>query len=129
MRSAMFYATLILVLAIAPVFFIEGLAGAFFQPLALSYVLALLASMLVALTLTPALCLLLLANAPVERHASPLVGWLQRGYERGLARIIAAAPFDARRRRRAHGCRPGGCAIPQPVAAAFVQGAQPARFT
>jgi Cu/Ag efflux pump CusA len=88
MRSAMFYATLILVLAIVPVFFIEDLAGAFVQPLALTYVLALLASMLVALTLTPALCLLLLANAPVERHASPLVGWLQRGYERGLARII-----------------------------------------
>jgi CzcA family heavy metal efflux pump len=88
MRSAMFYATLILVLAIMPVFFIEGLAGAFVQPLALSYLLALLASMLVALTLTPALCLLLLANAPVERHTSPLVGWLQRGYERGLARII-----------------------------------------
>src|SRR5207249_11879782 len=84
----MFYATLILVLAIAPVFFIEGLAGAFVQPLALSYVLALLAAMLVALTLTPALCLLLLAKAPVERHTSPLVGWLQRGYERGLARII-----------------------------------------
>jgi CzcA family heavy metal efflux pump len=88
MRGAMFYATLILVLAIVPVFFIQGLTGAFVQPLALSYLLALLASMLVALTLTPALCLLLLAKAPVERYTSPLVGWLQRGYERGLARII-----------------------------------------
>src|SRR5207249_1907763 len=44
--------------------------------------------MLVALTLTPALCLLLLANAPLQRRTSPLVGWLQRGYERGLAPII-----------------------------------------
>jgi CzcA family heavy metal efflux pump len=88
MRSAMIYATLILVLTIAPVFFIEGLAGAFFQPLALSYVLAVLAAMLVALTLTPALCLLLLLKAPVEHHTSPLVGWLQRGYERGVAPII-----------------------------------------
>ncbi len=88
MRSAMFYATLILVLAIMPVFFIEGLAGAFVQPLALSYLLAVLAAMLVALTLTPALCLLLLSKAPVERYTSPLVGWLQRGYERGLAWII-----------------------------------------
>ena len=37
MRSAMGYATLILVLAITPVFFVEGLAGAFFQPLAVAY--------------------------------------------------------------------------------------------
>ncbi len=88
MRSAMFYATLILVLAMAPVFFIGGLAGAFFQPLALAYVLAVLASMLVALTLTPALCLLLLARAPLAHGMSPLVRWLQRGYERGLARSI-----------------------------------------
>jgi Cu/Ag efflux pump CusA len=87
-RGAMLYATLILLLAIAPIFFIEGLTGAFVQPLALSYLLALLASLLVALTLTPALCLLLLANAPVEGQASPLVGWLQRGYERALSRII-----------------------------------------
>ena len=58
----------------------QGLSGAFFQPLALSYVLAVLASMLVALTVTPALSLLLLANAPLERRESPLVGRLQRGY-------------------------------------------------
>jgi len=88
MRSAIIYATLILLLIMVPVFFIEGLAEAFFQPLALSYVLAVLAAMLVALTLTPALCLLLLSDAPVERHTSPLVGWLQRGYERGLAPMI-----------------------------------------
>jgi CzcA family heavy metal efflux pump len=88
MRSALIYATLILLLTVMPVFFIEGLAGAFFQPLAISYVLAVLAAMLVALTLTPALCLLLLSGAPVERHTSPLLGWLQRGYERGLAPII-----------------------------------------
>jgi CzcA family heavy metal efflux pump len=88
MRSALLYATLIVLLAVAPVFFIQGEAGSFFQPLALSYVLAVLASMVVALLVTPALCLLLLRKASVERRASPLVGWLQRGYERGLSRII-----------------------------------------
>jgi CzcA family heavy metal efflux pump len=88
MRSAMIYATLILVLAIVPVFFVEGMAGAFIQPLALSYLLAVAAATLVALTLTPALCMLLLAKAPAERQAAPLTARLQNGYGRWLARVV-----------------------------------------
>ncbi len=89
-RSAIVYATLIIVLAVVPVFFLEGLAGAFFQPLALSYGLAMLASMVVALTVTPALSLLLLSDVPLERRESPLIRWLQGGYMRLLAPIIRA---------------------------------------
>jgi Cu/Ag efflux pump CusA len=88
-RRAIFYATLIIVLAVLPVFFMGGLSGAFFEPLALSYSLSLLASMVVALTVTPALCLLLLDRSAIERE-SPLVGWLQRGYQAVLSRIIRA---------------------------------------
>jgi len=87
-RSAIVYATLIIVVAVVPVFFLGGLSGAFFQPLVLAYVLALLASMVVALTVTPALCLMLLSSAPLERRESPLIRWLQRGYDRLLAPII-----------------------------------------
>jgi CzcA family heavy metal efflux pump len=87
-RSAIVYATLIDVVAVAPVFFMEGLTGAFFRPLAFSYALAVLASMLVALTVTPALSLILLHRASLERRQSPLVRWLQRGYTAALARII-----------------------------------------
>ena len=87
-RSAIVYATLIIVLAVVPVFFMEGLSGAFFQPLALSYGLALLASMVVALTVTPALSLMLLSDVPLERHESPLIRWLQGGYMRLLTPII-----------------------------------------
>jgi CzcA family heavy metal efflux pump len=87
-RSPMIYATLIILLALLPVFFLGGVSGAFFQPLAISYTLALLASMVVALTVTPALCLLLLRNVPLERRESPLLRWLQRGYEALLGRII-----------------------------------------
>jgi Cu/Ag efflux pump CusA len=87
-RSTIVYATLILLLAASPILFIEGLTGAFFHPLAVSYGLAVLASTLVALTVTPALCLVLLANAPAERRPSPLVAWLQRLCDPALAWIV-----------------------------------------
>jgi Cu/Ag efflux pump CusA len=87
-RGAIIYATLIEVLAIMPVFFMQGLSGAFFKPLALSYALALLVSMVVALTVTPAMSLILLRNAPLESRESPIVRWLQRGYAKLLAPII-----------------------------------------
>ena len=58
--------------ALLPVFFMGGLSGAFFQPLAMSYSLSLLASMVVALTVTPALACILLSQAPLERE-SPFV--------------------------------------------------------
>jgi CzcA family heavy metal efflux pump len=87
-RNPIVYATLIIVAAAIPVFLLQGLTGAFFRPLALSYTLAIVASMVVALTLTPALTLILLRRAPIERHESPVVKWLQAGYTRVLLRII-----------------------------------------
>jgi Cu/Ag efflux pump CusA len=88
-RSAIVYATLIDVVALIPVFMIGGLSGAFFQPLAISYGLAVLASMFVALTVTPAMAYILLRNAPIERRESNLVTWLQARYSGVLARIVA----------------------------------------
>jgi CzcA family heavy metal efflux pump len=88
MRRSMVYATLIILLALLPVFFMKGLSGTFFQPLAFSYALAVLGSMLVAVTVTPALGLILLSRAPVVPRDAPLVRWLQGGYETVLARII-----------------------------------------
>jgi CzcA family heavy metal efflux pump len=87
-RSPIVYATLIIVAAALPVFLLEGLTGAFFRPLAVSYTLAILASMAVALTVTPALALILLQRARVERRESPLTHWLQRRYTGLLSRII-----------------------------------------
>ena len=79
-RSAVVYASLIVALVFLPVFFLEGLAGSFFRPLALSYVLAVLASLVVALTVTPALSMILLPNSRLERRESPLVRGLKRVY-------------------------------------------------
>jgi len=89
-RVPLFYATLILLLAVVPVFLIEGVAGAFFKPLALSYVLALVTAMVVAMTVTPALGLLLLRDEPLDRRAAPFVRWLQHRYAPILARTINA---------------------------------------
>ena len=69
-RSAVVYASLIVVLVFLPVFLLDGLAGAFFRPLALAYVLAILASLVVALTVTPALSLLLLPEPRTPRDAA-----------------------------------------------------------
>ena len=87
-RSAIVYATLIDAVTLVPVFLMEGLSGAFFRPLALSYALAVLASMVVALTVTPALGLLLLSKSALERRESPVARWLQQKYEGLLSRII-----------------------------------------
>ncbi|MDI1462479.1 efflux RND transporter permease subunit [Catellatospora sp. KI3] len=87
-RSPIVYATMIIVAAAVPIFFLGGLTGAFFRPLALSYTLAVLASLLVALTVTPALALLLLARAPLDRRESPIVRWLKPAYGRVLDRVI-----------------------------------------
>jgi CzcA family heavy metal efflux pump len=86
-RTAITYATVINIVAIVPVFFLQGLSGSFFQPLVLSYGLAVLVSMVVALTVTPALCLILLRGRPVHRE-SPLLRVLKRGYGAILERVI-----------------------------------------
>jgi CzcA family heavy metal efflux pump len=88
-RSAIVYATLIVALVFLPIFFLDGLSGSFFRPLAVSYVLAVLASLGVALTLTPALSLLLLPPAANrERAEATLARWLKRGYRRLLPAFI-----------------------------------------
>jgi CzcA family heavy metal efflux pump len=88
-RSAIVYATLLEIVAIVPIFLLSGLSGAFFRPLAITYALALLASMVVALTVTPALSLIFFRKASSLRHReSPLVPPLKRAYEWVLNRII-----------------------------------------
>lgn len=85
-RSVLFFATLITLLAVVPVFFIQGVSGSLFQPMAVSYMLAVLAAMVVALTVTPALSLLLLSRANLEFREAPFVSRLKNGYERNLSR-------------------------------------------
>ena len=88
-RSAVVYATIIVVLAFLTVFFLEGLSGSFFRPLAASYILAILASLAVALTVTPAMSLLLLpATARMRHRDGPLVRVLKKWYRAFLHRLL-----------------------------------------
>jgi CzcA family heavy metal efflux pump len=89
-RSAAMYSTLIVILAVTPIFFMGGVSGAFFEPLALSYVLAVVASMIVALTVTPALSLLLRGDASRADRESPVAVWLLKKYDAVLRRVIGA---------------------------------------
>jgi CzcA family heavy metal efflux pump len=83
-RSAVVFATFIVVLVFVPVLTLSGLQGSFFAPLALSYVLAILASLVVALTLTPALTLMMFARGAGKAETPRLQRWLRGGYERLL---------------------------------------------
>jgi CzcA family heavy metal efflux pump len=92
-RGAVVYATFVVVLVFVPVFFMTGLHGRLFAPLGYAYALAVLASLVVALVVTPALSLLLLGPAR-EDHEPALLRGLQHGYERllrGLDRFWLAA--------------------------------------
>lgn len=90
-RSSIIYASLIEITALLPVFFMQGLSGAFFQPFAQAYVVAALVSPLVALTVTPALILIIFSNTSLNVRVSPILPWLHRNYDRLLG-LVAKAP-------------------------------------
>ena len=86
-RSSVVYATVIVVLVFMPLLTLGGVAGKLFAPLGFAYIAAILASLVVALTLTPALCYLLLGNAKLESEDSPMIRVIKRGYIKLLYRI------------------------------------------
>lgn len=86
-RSSVVYATMIVALVFLPLLTLSGVAGKLFAPLGYAYISAILASLVVALTLTPALCYALLANAPLKNEDSPLLRWLKKRYVRLLQQI------------------------------------------
>ncbi len=88
MRSPMLFATLIVVAALVPAFFVGGEAGAFLPSMAMPFILAVAASMVVALTVTPALSLMLLGAAEVRSSESPLARWLNHRYEELSSRVV-----------------------------------------
>ena len=87
-RSSIAYATLVVVVTVAPVLVAEGLAASFVHPLVLAYGLAVVAAMVMTLTVTPALGALLFSRAPLGRPEPPLIRMLARRYAALLPRAI-----------------------------------------
>lgn len=86
-RSSIIHATLIVMITFVPLFFLDGLEGRMLKPLGIAYLISLFMSLLVAMTVTPLLCKLLLSNeAYLNRREkdSWLATWLSNGYHRML---------------------------------------------
>jgi CzcA family heavy metal efflux pump len=86
-RNSVVYATFMVALVFVPLLTLPGVAGRLFAPLGYSYILAILASLLVALTLTPALCYVLLAKLPKEMGEPPLIQYLQPRYRKMIKAV------------------------------------------
>lgn len=89
-RSAVVFATVIIVIVFVPLLFLQGIEGRFFRPLGIAYITSILASLVVALTVTPAMCRYLLRGR-LARHADRegfLVRWLKALYAPTLRIVL-----------------------------------------
>ena len=90
-RSAIVYATAIIVLVLLPLFFLPGIEGRLMQPLAVAYIVSLLASMLVSVTVTPVMAYYLLPNIKGLAHGDTQVqAWVKTRYAGALQKVLNA---------------------------------------
>jgi HME family heavy-metal exporter len=94
-RGSVVFATIIICIVFVPLLFLQGLEGRFFRPLGIAYIVSIMASLLVALTVTPALCRVLLAKSIGGKHHSDgfLVRWLKRIYSPTLVFALRQRVF------------------------------------
>ncbi len=86
-RSSVVYATIIVALVFVPLLTLSGVAGKLFAPLGLAYITAIMASLVVALTITPALCYLLLGSTKLDSEDSPIIKSIKKVYVKLLGQI------------------------------------------
>jgi CzcA family heavy metal efflux pump len=89
-RSSVVFATAIILLVFAPLFFLSGIEGRLLRPLGVAYVTSIAASLLVALTITPVLCLLLFRRLELTR-SEPRDSWLGRWLKRLYRPVVSAS--------------------------------------
>lgn len=86
-RSAVVYATLAVIAVFFPILTMSGLSGKLFAPMGVAYIFAILASLVVALTVTPAMSLLLFRGSHASERERPVVTKLRTRYESLLGRV------------------------------------------
>ena len=90
-RIPILNSTLIIIVSFAPLFFLSGMEGRMLAPLGVAFITSLVASTVVALTLTPVLCSWLLGGKGKAASREPVVGlWLKRFYGNALAKALRA---------------------------------------
>jgi len=91
-RGSVVYASFIVALVFVPLLHLSGITGRLFAPLGMAYILSIMMSLLVALTVTPALCYLLLAKDKLKNIEPPLINMLQPYYAKSLT-LISRSPY------------------------------------
>lgn len=92
-RSSVVHATIITIVAFIPLFFLSGMEGRMLRPLGIAFIVSLFASMIVAVTLTPVLCSLLLTGNKTLTKAEkepPVSAWLKKRYRTALEWVMAS---------------------------------------
>ncbi len=93
-RSGIVYATIVIVLVFLPVFALSGIEGRLFTPLGIAFIVSILASLVVSLTVTPVLCYWLLPRMrKLTEHDTGLVRLLKRWQKAGLEWCFARPVF------------------------------------
>lgn len=90
-RLAVIFSTVIIIVVFAPIFSLTGVEGRIFAPMGLAYLLSIAASLIVAMTLTPALCAILLAHQTLPQENTFASRWAQRLY-RPLLNLSIRSP-------------------------------------
>jgi Cu/Ag efflux pump CusA len=88
LRSTLGYGTLIVLLSVVPVFFAKGLTATYLHPMTLAFVLAVVASMIVAFTFTPAVGMLLFDRGRPRRHGVALTAKINAAYDTIVQRAL-----------------------------------------